>query len=109
MPKEAELYSKQVDVIPEVLQEEKFSSQKKWKYLIVTPFYRNNSAGIRVLYELQKHLIRAGYDAKTINEISHTAQDDEIVIYPEIVFGNPLKAKKVVRYILNVPGFIGWG
>jgi hypothetical protein len=29
-----------------------------------------------------------------------------IVIYPEIVFGNPLKAKHIARWILNTPGVI---
>ena len=29
------------------------------------------------------------------------------IVYPEIVSGNPVGAKNVIRYALNVPGFIG--
>jgi len=34
-----------------------------------------------------------------------TFQDDWIVLYPEITFGNPLGAKNVVRWFLNNPEF----
>jgi tetratricopeptide (TPR) repeat protein len=80
------------------------------RYVIVSPVYRHNSAGIRVLYNLQQWLIRAGYDAIVINyltglDISQFA--DDIAIYPDVVSGNPLKCRRVVRYLLNHPGRIG--
>lgn len=35
--------------------------------------------------------------------------DDSIIIYPEVVVGNPLKANKVVRWLLHKPGFNNGG
>ena len=76
------------------------------RYVIVAPFYRHCSAGHRALYELQKHLVRAGQDSMVLNYPA-SLEDDDIVIYPEIVWGNPFNAKRVVRYILAPPAMLG--
>ena len=82
------------------------------RYVIVAPPFQHNSAGIRVLYELQKWLVRAGLDAIVCTWFQGYPVDqfsDDIVIYPEVAPGNILNAKHVVRYIMNVPGKLGHG
>jgi hypothetical protein len=89
----------------------------KYKIIIYTPQINMNCGGIVVLH----------YLAKIINDLNHSKfyaklcifdnlkyknifcnefarideiNDNSIVIYPEIVFNNPLNCKKVVRWIL---------
>lgn len=95
-------------------------------YYIYAPDYRRSSSGVRVLHMLCDALIRSGYEAYvTARELcpefmtprltddvfeGHRSQGVEpIVVYPEIVDGNPLQGGVVVRYILNRPGFIEGG
>ena len=75
--------------------------------------YSTEWGGVMVLYKLANDLIRLGhvvnmfdYDKKNIDNpfcntyLETNAEENEIVIYPEIVKGNPLHAKRVVRWIL---------
>lgn len=88
------------------------------KIILFAPSYDNTSGGIIVMHKLCDLLIKEGFNAGffidnkngflvnsnykyqsfRINDIN---PDKDIVIYPEIILGNPLKVKNVVRYILN--------
>lgn len=80
----------------------------KYSYLIFAPEYQHNSAGIRALYELRKHIEFRGYEARIAEfGTKEKASPDDIVIYPEIISGNPLGGKTVARWVLNFPGLLG--
>ena len=82
------------------------------RYVIAAPPYQHNSAGIRVLYDLQRWLVCAGLDAIVCTWFQGYPIEqfaDDIVIYPEVAPGNLLQAKRVIRYILNTPGKLGHG
>ena len=106
------------------------------RWLAVDPVYvycppwRHDSAGIRVLHQLCDLLNRAGapswlvisnpaYGTFTNPQLmtpvlsQELADDHEaaglkpIVVYSETVPGNPLGARRIVRYVLNFPGLLG--
>lgn len=92
-------------------------------YYIYAPAYREDSGGTRAMHYLCHALNLAGEEAYVISDgISdklrtprlmdsdrhrHNNENREpIVVYPEIVTANPLNALNVVRYLLNIPGFL---
>ena len=93
-------------------------------YYIEAPAYRRTSAGIKVLHLLCHALNRIGENAFVFPTVTNPALDtptlspeieaqhreaglEPIVVYPEIVPGNPRNAGSVVRYVLNRAGLIG--
>lgn len=101
----------------------KLLAKRPHPYYVYAPDYRRTSSGIRVMHMLCDALIRSGHEAYVTARVlspefmtpqlsesvveAHRAQGVEpIVIYPEVVDGNPLNGRIVVRYILNRPGFI---
>ncbi len=90
-------------------------------YYIYCPPFRETSGGVRAMHYLCHWLNESGEEAYLINEGTsdklntpvlkpeigdrHRLEGREpVVIYPEVIHGNPLQARHVVRYLLNIPG-----
>ena len=82
-------------------------------YVIWSPPYHECSGGIRVLHRLCHELTKRDIETYITTEVLcddlletsyRDDSDDFIAVYPEIVAGNPLGAKTVARWVLNVPG-----
>ena len=100
-------------------------------YLITAPPYTEKSAGQAVLHKMCHELNQLGFEAylvlfqnpawpkdmpmtnpkwqTPIASLEQNLVKDGIVIYPEIVTGNPLNAPRVVRYLLNKEAQFGQG
>jgi hypothetical protein len=97
---------------------------RKKKYVIWILGKSNRSNGVKALRSLADALLKSGlevlvwsadcsrdYDYKYINTESITKEirENDIVVYPESVKGNPLRFQNVVRWVLYFPGQIGDG
>jgi hypothetical protein len=102
-----------------------FFSANHFPYYIYAPDYVQQSAGIRALHYLCHALNESGWEAyvtcertiphlrtPVLNEVvikqHHVSGRMPIMVYPEIVSGDPLAVGGVVvRWLLNRPGLIG--
>jgi hypothetical protein len=95
---------------------------KNIQFIIWSPPYSNSSGGIMCLHMLARDLSTLvdevwittpttieNSDAKTIPTGSDIIFDPltTMIIYPEIVTGNPLNGKHITRWLLNTPGVCG--
>lgn len=98
--------------------------ERNQPYYFISPGYNDKSAGIRLLHRLCSLLNQLGFEAyvespktdgnlwtpqltKTIISAHYRAGKKPIVIYPEVVNGQPLKLGLPVRYMLYYPGSHG--
>lgn len=98
------------------------------KFIITTPPYTNESAGIVALHHLAAALEQHGHEVKKIlftmgpggnpnfEPFEHLTEyiKDAYVVYPEIIVDNVLNSGRVIRYMLNKEGAItgrsiNWG
>lgn len=97
--------------------------------IIVTPPYLENSNGIKSLHKICHTINQVGGDARLVflyngikcggveqtnpklntpclSEDDRNMMQTEIVVYPEIISGNPACASKIVRYLGNKDGLL---
>ena len=87
----------------------------KKRYIINVQHFQADIGGVVALHKLCHDLNSLGEEAYVTNHPTYPhfkapvidlrdRKENDVVIYPEIVIGNPLNYKHVVRWILNTPG-----
>lgn len=77
------------------------------KFIVYAPPYNAHSAGISALYNLNDSLNQLGHSSEIMVFEQFRVYDSQaIVIYPEVISDNPLKAQRVVRYMFYFDGHI---
>jgi hypothetical protein len=108
-----------------------YSQKDKKLFYIYTSAWRDNAAGVKVMHYLCNSLNEIGHEAFLVligHPKRHTSVNPKLntpilsqkianahfsskripkVVYSETIPGNPLKARRVVRYFLNYPGALG--
>lgn len=76
------------------------------EFVVAAPPERHSSAGVVALHRLADEIGRhtSCYVAEYTDKFRCPKFPDSIVIYPEKLIGNPLRGRKVVRYLLNKEG-----
>ena len=122
----AEAYYSTMDNLIAAEQEDRMTDVKPAKgdrgFVIDAPDYLRRSAGVVVLHRLCHDLNALGYPAFVRSNYSprhlcaptvslagarKLAKNGFVAVYPEITVGNPFRATKIMRWVLNAPGLIG--
>ena len=94
---------------------------RKLNYYIWSPNFDSHSGGIIALNKLAHNLRAIGEKSFLVSDTSDPSLNiikckvdqqiisdpNTVMIYPEIIIGNPFVTKNVVRWLLNTPGVIG--
>jgi len=91
-------------------------------YVFSGASYHHASAGVRAWHRIIHEMNERGMVAFSLDDVNPDwnerritrigyrvmrALGDPIVVYPEVVTGNPLGSKRVVRFVANTPGYLG--